>query len=682
MTSRVIDGVIYEFEPGTSEATIQRFVTRKQAEAAPAESPPAAAPAPTTARAPTPAAPKAPAGPPIEPFAPGYLGQMAQGATFGFSDEAIAAARAAMGERSYPEYVAAEREGLRKFREESPVSSTAAELTGAVAPALLTGGYSLLPQAAKASTGTLSRLPKLLSGDKPTIGRTTALGAGAGGVSAVGTSEKPLTEQWEEFLKGAALGGGSTLGLGVVTKYAVSPAFQAIKKSLGFGEENRMADLAIAQALAKDGLSPEQANIMLQKINRNELTLADVGENTRALLRRATAAPGMARMEAKGELAARESGRVDRVSDDLRQLMSGSKDFYTDVQDLIKQRRTDADALYEAAYANPPAFTPDTAPQLMKLREYPAFKTAMKKAEKDLANRGMDSKDPQYALRGLHHTKLALDDMIGEAMRAGKNNEAATLIEMKRKLLEDLEKASPAYKTARLAYAGDSEMLTAMEEGRNVYKMSEPELRKFVNRFKDNPSEMDSFRAGIAQGMLEKIRVAGPVADPFKTLLSRDAEAKLRRAFRDDAAFDEFKKRLLTEQRMLETEKTGFRRTPADTDLEPTAGGVGAARAFLSGAPVTGMIETARTAFPTITGMPARIAQPTTERLLTPTSQVSDVIEGIMSSLKSEEQNLMRQSGLAGAGGVMVGQQAGERDIKPQNIPGQPAPPRPPLAPR
>ena len=39
MTSRVIDGVIYEFEPGTSEATIQRFVTRKQAEAAPALAP-------------------------------------------------------------------------------------------------------------------------------------------------------------------------------------------------------------------------------------------------------------------------------------------------------------------------------------------------------------------------------------------------------------------------------------------------------------------------------------------------------------------------------------------------------------------------------------------------------------------------------------------------------------------
>lgn len=688
MTSRVIDGVVYEFEAGTPQETIDAFVLRRQNMAKgtePAPATPAASPTPPAK--PTIAPTTAPKKPPIEPFAPGLMGQAAQGLSFGFSDEAIAAMRAAAGDRTYPEYVAAEREGLRQFREDRPVASTAAELTGAVAPAVLTGGYSLLPQAAKATAGTgvlskLAQIPKLLSGDRPTIKRTAALGAGSGGLSAVGTSEKPLTEQWEEFLKGAALGGGTTLGLGAVAKYAAVPAFQYIKKSLGFGEENRMADLAIAQALAKDGFSPEQAGIMLEKIARNEMTLADVGENTRALLRRATAAPGMARMEAKGELAAREAGRVERISEDMRQLMSGSKDFYTDVQDLIKKRRTDANELYEAAFTNPPSFTPDTAPEILRLRNYPSFKKAMKKAEADLANRGLDPKDPQYALRGLHHTKLALDDMIGEAMRAGKTNEASTLIEMKNKMLADLEKASPEYKTARLAYAGDSEMLTAMERGRDVYKLPEPELRKLVNRFKDNPSEMDAFRAGIAQAMLEKVRVAGPVADPYKTLLSRDAEAKLRRAFRDDEAFDEFKNRLLSEQRMLETEKTGFRRSPADTDLEPTAGGVGAARAFLSGAPVTGTIETLRTAFPAVTGMPPRIAQPTAERLLTPTTQVQDVIEGIMGSLKSEEQNLMRQSGLAGAGAVMTGQQMGERPIKPQQPGPGMTPQMPPLAPR
>lgn len=656
MTTRVIDGKVYVFEPGTSEATIQRFVTQKQAQASPDASTPVLTRTSATTPAPAPPA----------PFAPGYGGQALQGLTFGFSDEAIAAMRAAANKGSYEDLLKAEREGLRKFQEQHPITSTAAELTGAVVPAVLTGGLSLLPGAARAGSTRAPQIATLLSGQKPSMARTTALGAGAGALSAVGTSEKPLAEQFEEALKGGALGGGATFGLGLVGKYAVSPAFQAVKRSLGFGDADRMADVAIAQALAKDGYSPQQADMLLQKINREEMTLADVGENTRALLRRATSAPGMARMEAKGELAAREAGRVGRISKDLQSLMSGSKDFYTDVQDLIKKRRTDADALYEAAYSNPPQFTASNAPEIMKLRNAPSFKKAMEKAEKDLADRGLDPANPVYALRGLHHTKLALDDMIGEAVRAGRSNEASALLDMKKRLLTDLEKASPEYRTARLAYAGDSEMLQAMEEGRNVYKLSEPELRKFVGQFKDNPSEMDAFRAGIAQAMLEKTRIAGPVADPYKTLLSRDAEAKLRRAFRDDEAFDEFKNRLITEQRMLETEKTGFRRTPADVDLEPQAGGVGAARAFLSGAPVTGLIETARTAFPAVTGMPARVAQPTTERLLTPTSQVQDVIDNMLRNLKAEEAALTRKAGLTGTGAVMTGQQVGEREIKPQ----------------
>lgn len=668
MTTRVVDGVVYVFEPGTSEETIQRFITQKQARTRQEAAPQAPA--------------AAPAGPRPKPFAPGYGGQALQGLTFGFSDEAIAAMRAAANQGSYEDLVKAEREGLREFRERNPVSATAAELTGAVAPAVLTGGLSLIPGAARTGASRMPQMASLLSGQKPSIGRTTALGGGAGALSAVGTSEQPMAEQFEEALKGGVLGAGTTLGLGMVGKYAVVPAFQAIKRSLGFGDADRMADVAIAQALAKDGYSPDQANILLQKLNRNEITLADVGENTRGLLRRATMAPGMARMEAKGELAAREAGRVGRISEDLRSLMSGSKDFYTDVQDLIKKRRTDADALYEAAYAKPPSLTPENAPEIMKLRNAPSFKKAMEKAEKDLADRGLDPADPVYALRGLHHTKLALDDMIGEAVRAGRSNEASALLDMKQRLLADLERASPEYRIARLAYAGDSEMLTAMEEGRNVYKHSEPELRKFINRFKDSPSEMDAFRAGIAQAMLEKVRVAGPVADPYKTLLSRDAEAKLRRAFRDDDAFDEFKNRLLTEQRMLETERTGFRRTPADVDLEPQAGGVGAARAFLSGAPVTGLIETARTAFPAVTGMPARVAQPTAERLLTPTTQVQDVIDSMLRNLKAEEAALVRQSGLTGAGAVMTGQQMGERDIKPQYPEGRNPLSMPSVAPR
>ncbi len=659
MTTRVINGVVYEFDPGTKPEVIQSFVTRKQAEASRGAEPDVAAatkPAASTSVA------KPPAARP-EALLPGYGGQALQGLSFGFSDEAIARLRSAMGGGEYEDLVKAEREGLRKFAEANPVSSQIAEIGGAIAPALVTGGTSLLPSAARTA---LPKVATKMVGTQPTIARTTALGTGSGALSAVGTSDKPLAETFEEALQGATAGGATTLGLGVVGKYAVSPAFKALKGALGFGDADRMADVAIAQALAKDGYTPDQANAMLQRLNRNELTLADVGENTRTLLRRATAAPGQARMGAKGELAAREAGRTDRISEDMRQLMSGSKDFYTDVQDLIRQRSKDADALYKQAWSTATPFSPQTNPGLARLSEMPSFKEAMKGGLKALQDEGLNPNDPVNILKGLHHTKLRLDDMINEAMRAGRGNEASRLLDMKRDLLAEMEKSSPAYRTARQVYAGDSEMITAMEEGRNIYKMAEPEMRKFIDRFKTNPSEYDAFRAGIAQAMLERARVAGPAADPYKTIFGRDAEAKIRRAFRDDAAFDEFKQRLLNEQRMLETEKTGFRRSPMDTDLEPRASGVGAARAFLSGSPVTGAIETARAALPAVTGMPSRVATPTAQKLLTPTSQVDQVITGILGSLKQEEQQLMRQSGLANVGATVAGQQAGARDIKPQ----------------
>jgi sialate O-acetylesterase len=89
-------------------------------------------------------------------------------------------------------------------------------------------------------------------------------------------------------------------------------------------------------------MTPDQALAKMQAMSRGEITLADLGENTAALLRRATAAPSPARIAGKSELATREMERIPRVSEDLRTLMSGSKDFYTDVLDLTKKRAEEA----------------------------------------------------------------------------------------------------------------------------------------------------------------------------------------------------------------------------------------------------------------------------------------------------------------------------------------------------
>ena len=48
--------------------------------------------------------------------------------------------------------------------------------------------------------------------------------------------------------------------------------------------------------------------------------------------------------------------------------------------------------------------------------------------------------------------------------------------------LERLQAQVAVLQTARLAYAGDSEMLTAMEEGRKIYQLPEMEMRKLIER--------------------------------------------------------------------------------------------------------------------------------------------------------------------------------------------------------
>jgi hypothetical protein len=593
----------------------------------------------------------------------------------GFSDEAIARLRSMGGGQSYEDLVKAEREGLRKYAEENPRTAVASELGGALVPALFTGGAGAIPAVSKAVG---PKLAGMLFGKAPSIPRMMGYGAGSGAVTAVGTSEKPPGELGGEAVKGATVGAVTTGTLGLLGKYVAMPAFSKIKQSLGFGDSNKAADLAIVKALEKDGMTPDQALAKMQSMSRGEITLADLGENTAALLRNATAAPSPARRIGKSELVNREMERIPRVSEDLRTLMSGSKDFYTDVLDLIKKRKDEADPLYKAAYAGAPTFSPATAPDIARLRNLPTFKEAMKIGAKRMADNEIDITDPRNTLRGLHETKIALDDMIENAMREGSGGQAATLLNMKRRLLADMEKASPEYKIARQTFAGDSELLTAMKEGQQIYTMPELDMRKLIDRFKDSPSEYDAFRSGISQAMLEKLRVAGPTADPVKSILSRDAEQKLRRAFRDDAAFDEFKDRLMQEQRMLQTEKAGFRRTPLDTDLDQGAAGVGAAANLMAGRPFTAAGDALRAQFPNMIGMPPRVARQTTQKLLTPTDKVDTVIDSIMQSLKQQEESLLTSSRATNAGATLIGGLAASRDPKDQYPEDSMAPTRPP----
>jgi hypothetical protein len=222
-------------------------------------------------------------------------------------------------------------------------------------------------------------------------------------------------------------------------------------------------------------------------------------------------------------------------------------------------------------------------------------------------------------------------------------------------------------------------MLTAMKEGQRIYQLTEPDVRKLMARFSNNPSEYDAFRAGMAQAMLEKLRVSGASSDPTKTLLSRDMEDRLRRAFRDDASFDEFKKRLTEESTMLRTEKAGFKKTPTDTDLDVGASGVGAATRLATGNPVGAAIEAVQAAAPRMMGIPPKVAQSTAQKLTTPAASIDPVLESIMGSLKQQEKMLVGASIGANTTAAAAGAGAAQRGIKEQ-YPDDGQEPSPPVA--
>lgn len=148
----------------------------------------------------------------------GAVKAFAQGATFGFSDEALAALKSALGDKTYEEAVAEEREQLERFRASSPKTAIAAEIAGQVPymfiPAL--GGTriaqtaaKLIPQAAKPVTAQVTRR----AAARP-VATAGLLGAGQGALYGAGVAGSEEGETLKGAVGGGLLGGalGGTLG--------------------------------------------------------------------------------------------------------------------------------------------------------------------------------------------------------------------------------------------------------------------------------------------------------------------------------------------------------------------------------------------------------------------------------------------------------------------------------------
>lgn len=164
-----------------------------------------------------------------------------QGMTFGFGDEIVAGATSLLPGRTYEAELERERERLRQNKEDYPGLSTAGELGGAVATALLPVGAGA--QAASRAGQAVPRAASVAA-KAPLASRmagSMAAGAGLGGLYGFGAGEGGAQERAKSALAAGMLGAGTgaavpLVGAGVQKALNARAGRRAIREAAKAGK--------------------------------------------------------------------------------------------------------------------------------------------------------------------------------------------------------------------------------------------------------------------------------------------------------------------------------------------------------------------------------------------------------------------------------------------------------------
>jgi len=201
----------------------------------------------------------------------GWLRSFAQGLSFGFADEVEAYGRSLAGGEDYDQELRRIRAGKAAFEGEFPVTSTAAEVAGALPSALLPFGLAargaqavgrtVLPSAMMSARGGAAAAPTF-TGEAV---KATAVGAGEGFLGGYGRGEGEAERLSQGIAEGViggvsapiiqgAIGGLTRLGQSAMPVEQV--AQQRIASTIPRGDEPRVAG-EVAQRVAAGDEAPE-----------------------------------------------------------------------------------------------------------------------------------------------------------------------------------------------------------------------------------------------------------------------------------------------------------------------------------------------------------------------------------------------------------------------------------------
>lgn len=272
----------------------------------------------------------------------------------------------------------------------------------------------------------------------------------------------------------------------------------------------------------------------------------------------------------------RAEGAGERAMDQVNQGLKPDP-YFDQLEKLRDNLYTNSKPLYQQAYAANPAVQSKVLPQLLNT---PDGKKAVKMALRIMRNEGkkIGKQDAmgmvtKPSLEFLDYVKRGMDQLITKEEGSGANYQATELGKSMRSLRNALRdeldaattpaKGESLYKKAREQYAGDLEVLDALQAGRQDFtKVQPPELQRLVDEM--SFAEKDAFRTGVAQALFEQIE--SPTGDfnaARKVIGSPAMRKKLRVLFDTDKQYQLFETALKREAELYELDKKSVRRAEA-----------------------------------------------------------------------------------------------------------------------
>lgn len=488
------------------------------------------------------------------------LEQSLQGATFGLADEISnfvgAGIAAALTDEDFTDLLTeAQKRGedrLARQQEQRPVLSVASQVGGGIA----TG---VAGAATKTGKNILSSIGR--SGTVGRVGKSTGVGAATGAVTGFGTGEGGVSERLEGAKTGAKVGGtvgGALPVVGNIAKNIVGGARRTGQLVTG-----RKADTIVTDALANKDLKSLQQTL---DDGKSISSLVDIaGDEAKGLLRSVAKKSGGTKNYVADFLENRSEDSGRRINDLLSQKVSNIDNYYQNLDDLAKGRAVAAAPLYKKAYQEAAEIDRN---KLNKLLQDKRIIDAVDIAKRDL---GVRIEAPVNSLEVLDGAKKALDDIIGESVRAGKSQKAASFLKLKQQLVSELDQASPTYSKARQVFSGFKSIEDAQEQGLK-FLSEDPELiRRTIKGL--TAGEHDAYLIGVRRALKNQVDRTADAGDPAKRIFGNQlVRDKIKAAFPNKKGFNEFSKRMVEEIQAAETKFKVLGGSRSDFNLAQDAG--------------------------------------------------------------------------------------------------------------